>query len=96
MPKITEVKPVAKYRLWLRFADGTTGEVDLSHLAGKGVFQIWEEPGGFDRVAIGSGGEVQWGEQVDLCPDALYLRVTGMTPEELFPALSESHDHARA
>lgn len=96
MFKIVEARPLGDFRLWLRFADGVTGEVDLSHLAGKGVFKIWDEPGGFDRVAIGSRGELQWSEHVDLCPDALYLRVTGKTPAELFPAISESFDHARA
>jgi hypothetical protein len=32
-------------------------------------------------------GELGWGDQIDLCPDALYLKVTGKTPEDLFPAL---------
>jgi len=32
------------------------------------------------------------GEDIDLCPDALYLRLTGKTPEDLFPALKTPVD----
>ena len=41
----TEVHPRAGYRIWLRYSDGVAGEIDLSHLVGKGVFKIWDEPG---------------------------------------------------
>jgi hypothetical protein len=94
MFRIVDVRPLENLRVWLRFADGVTGEVDLSHLRGQGVFQVWEEPGAFARVTIGTGGELRWGEEIDLCPDALYMRVTGKTPEVLFPAVSESLEHA--
>lgn len=37
-------------------------------------------------------GAVVWGgdERIDACPDALYMRLTGKTPEELMPAAIES------
>jgi len=38
-----EVKALANYRIWIRYADGSEGEVDLSHLAGKGIFELWED-----------------------------------------------------
>lgn len=37
MHKITKVDALAGYRLRLRFADGTTGEVDLCSDAGRSV-----------------------------------------------------------
>lgn len=43
MPKPVEVKALANYRIWLRYDDGTEGEVDLSDLAGRGAFKAWEE-----------------------------------------------------
>lgn len=64
-----------------------TGEVDLSHLVGKGVFQLWTDPKAFEEVTIGSGGEVRWSDAVDLCADALYLELTGKRADELFPNL---------
>ncbi|MCX7839868.1 MAG: DUF2442 domain-containing protein, partial [Anaerolineae bacterium] len=41
MPIPIEVKPLENYRIWLKYSDGREGIVDLSHLAGKGVFALW-------------------------------------------------------
>jgi hypothetical protein len=45
-------------------------------------------------VKIGSSGELVWNDQIDLCPDALYLKVTGKKPEDIFPALRQEHANA--
>jgi hypothetical protein len=87
MRKIVKVRPTRGFCLELTFDDGVSGSVDLSDLAGKGVFAAWLDPSAFARVRIGSSGELVWDEQVDLCPDAMYLRVTGKKPEDVFPAL---------
>lgn len=63
------------FRLWLRYADGVEGEVDLAHLAGRGVFKLWDEKGKFEKVHLGSGSAVAWNEDVEVCADALYLRI---------------------
>lgn len=94
MLKLVHVEPLAGYRLRLRYADGVTGDVDLSHLVGKGVFQLWNDLEAFRRVSIGSAGEVRWSDEVDLCADALYLEVTGKQPDELFPRLRKTSVHA--
>ena len=36
---------------------------------------------------ITAWGVIGWNEELDLCPDALYMELTGKTEEELFPAL---------
>ena len=36
MLRPTYVEAREGYRLWLRYSDGTAGELDLSHLAGTG------------------------------------------------------------
>ena len=94
MRRIREVKVLAGYRMELAFDDGTKGIVDLSSLVGKGVFSLWDDPSAFDRVRIGASGELTWDDQVDLCPNALYLKVTGKKPEDLFPALRREPAHA--
>jgi hypothetical protein len=94
MKKICKVKVLPGYRLDLEFEDGVSGTVDLSENVGKGVFALWRDPLFFEQVAIGSAGELVWGEKIDLCPDALYLKVTGKQPEDLFPALRNLSTHA--
>ena len=90
MLKPIEVKPLPGYKLWLRYSDGVTGVVDLSDLVGQGVFSVWKDPAYFERVRIGDHGAIIWDEELDLCPDALYLKITGKTPEELFPNLKSA------
>lgn len=92
--KITEAQPLDHFRLQLRFDDGASGIADLSHLAGRGVFDSWRKPGVFEQVSITQAGALEWPGEVDLCPDALYLQVTGKRPEELFPALQTQLSHA--
>jgi hypothetical protein len=92
--RIIEAKPASQFQVVLRFADGTRGTADLNHLAGRGVFRIWEAPGVFEQLSITAEGALQWPGEVDLCPDSLYLQVTGKSPIELFPVLNESVNHA--
>ena len=80
-----DVQPRAKYRIWLEYSDGSSGEVDLSDVAGKGVFKAWDTPGYFDRVHIAPHRAVAWGDEIELCPDALYLELTGKPVEEIMP-----------
>ena len=73
MHRIVEVKPLERYRVWIRFADGTDGEVDLSDLVGKGVFAIWNDPQQFNEVYIDPETHtLAWPDGFDLCPDSLY------------------------
>jgi hypothetical protein len=94
MRKISKVKVLQGYRLEVAFDDGVSGVVDLSDLVGKGVFALWRDRHIFEQVRIGSFGELVWGDQIDLCPDSLYLKATGKKPEEVFPALRREPAHA--
>jgi hypothetical protein len=88
MKHIIKVGVLKDYKLRLEFDDGVTGIADVSDLAGKGVFTLWNDPVAFRKVTIGSSGELAWGDQIDLCPDALYMKVTGKQPEEMFSILN--------
>ncbi len=88
MFKLVKVRPLPNYRLHLEYSDGVAGDVDLSSHVGKGVFHLWDDVEAFQNVSIGSAGEVRWNDEVDLCADALYMEITGKTPEEVFPALA--------
>lgn len=89
-----QVKALPGYRLWIKYADGTEGQIDLSHLVGKGVFALWEDKDTFERVYIGSEGQIAWSDEIDICPDSAYMAITGKKPEELFPNLTAESVHA--
>ncbi len=93
-PKILEARPLDGYKIWLKFEEGIAGEVDLSHLAGKGVFAFWKNYENFNKVSIENGRWLAWSDEIDLDADSLYLKLTGKKPEELFPALKEEPAHA--
>ena len=90
MPKPVEVKALRQYRIWLRYDDGVQGEVDLSDLSGHGVFRVWADPGVFAGVRLGSHGAIEWSPDIDLCPDAMYLRLTGKAVEDVFPGVASA------
>lgn len=89
MLRPVEVKAPRRYRIWLRYPDGVEGEVDLSDMVGKGVFKAWESSGVFESVRLGSSGEIEWPGVGDLCPDALYLKISGKGADEIFPRLKK-------
>ena len=70
------------------------GIVDVADLAGRGVFAIWNERTAFEAVSIRESRELRWGTLVDVCPDSLYLRLTGKKPQEIFPGLKREPAHA--
>ena len=71
------------YRIWLRYSDGAAGEIDLSHLAGRGVFAAWDDRRFFEAVRLEDHGAVAWGEALELCPDALYMQLVGKSVAEV-------------
>jgi hypothetical protein len=72
-PEILSVVPVGDYRLLLRFADGCEGEVDLSDIAGSGVFAAWRDMAEFRKVSIDTeAGTLTWPGGLDVAPDRLY------------------------
>lgn len=89
VPKILEARPLDAYKIWLKFDDDIIGEVDLSHLAGKGVFTLWDNYENFGKFSIENGRSLAWSDEIDIDADSLYLKLTGKKPEELFPALKE-------
>ena len=78
-----EVEPRAGFRIWIRYSDGASGEVDLSHLAGRGVFAAWNEPGYFEKVYVAPHRAIVWSDELELCPDALYMQLTGKSFDEM-------------
>lgn len=88
------VEPRDGFRVWLRYTDGTAGEVDLSDLAGRGVFEAWDDRELFEAVSITQYRSVSWPGELDLCADMLYMRLTGKAVEELYTGLRADYVNA--
>ena len=76
---IVEARPGEGHRLWLRFADGTAGEVDIARmLRFDGVLAPLGDLAFFRAVRVDpEAGTVVWPNGVDLDPDVLHAAVTG-------------------
>lgn len=83
------VEPRKGFRIWLRYTDGAEGEVDLSDLAGGGVFSAWDDRACFEAVHVTEYGAIAWSEELELCPDALYMRLTGKPLAAVMPRALE-------
>ena len=94
MRKPVSVQALSGYRIHLKYDDGAEGDVDLSEWAGKGPFVAWNDAAFFQRVEIGLHREIRWSDEIELCPDALYMRITGMTPERYFATVPLETAHA--
>ena len=81
LPRPVAVEARDGYRLWVRYADGVEGVVDLADMIerlGSDLFEGWKERNFFEpRVQAGDGGPVFASDVIQLCPDALYLEITG-------------------
>jgi len=92
--KISKCQPLDNFRVYLQFDNEVSGEVDLSHLRGKGVFAAWEDPRVFNKVLVTSQGALEWPGEIDLCPDALYLRLEVALQGEITRNPDHSLTHA--
>jgi hypothetical protein len=75
--RVVEVRALAGYRLAVRFADSTRGEVDMARLIESdraGVFKSLQDVGVFERVHVEQGA-VTWPGDIDLAPDAMYAAI---------------------
>ncbi|SPE34205.1 conserved hypothetical protein [Candidatus Sulfopaludibacter sp. SbA6] len=71
---LVEVRPEADHRLFVRFADGLSGYVQLREEELIGVLAPLRDAEFFLGVYIDRGA-VAWPGEIDLAPDAMYQEV---------------------
>jgi hypothetical protein len=71
---VIEVKVTENLSLYVRFADGTNGQVRFMPQHLTGIFEPLKNPQFFNQVFIDSG-VVAWPNEVDLAPDAMYQEI---------------------
>ncbi len=74
--RVSEVKPLPGYRLWVRFTDGLEGEYAVDPERRGGVFDALRDPAIFGAVIINADyGCVEWPGGIDLCPNAMHAEI---------------------
>lgn len=73
-PLLTDAKPTEGYVVNVRFEDGLTADVDLSHLLDYGgVFEPLRDPEYFRQLrADPEAGTIVWPNKADIAPETLY------------------------
>ncbi len=80
---VEKVLPIEKYKLAVTFNDGKVGVVDLSHLAGEGVFKTWDEEDNFSKVFISEESKaITWLGGIDIDTYNIYSTISGLHPKE--------------
>lgn len=72
--RLTQVKPLANYKLEVDFNDGTHGFVDMSNRVTSdkaGIFATLKDVSVFNQVHL-EHGVVTWPGEIDLAPDAMH------------------------
>jgi len=72
---VTDARHVKDYTIWLRFADGTEGDVDLADELWGPVFEPLKNPEFFSQFEVAEYGTLAWPNGADLAPEFLYSRV---------------------
>ena len=73
---MVDAKHVSGYTIWLRFEDGTAGEVDLSKELAGPVFEPLRNPEYFKQFSVNPEiGTITWPNGADFAPEFLYEKV---------------------
>ena len=75
-PRIIEVSHLADYVLFLRFADGTEGQIDLAEELWGEVFEPLRDVSRFREVRLHPElGALTWPNGADFAPEFVYRHV---------------------
>lgn len=79
---VIDLRVTGNHSLWLRFDDGTEGDVDLAPiLSFKGVFEPLRDPAYFASVRIERDlGTIVWPNGADIAPERLHEAVLKKGP----------------
>ena len=81
--KITSVKALEKYKIFIQFNEGSEGILNLQDLAGKGVFKSWDVNNNFSKVFISDeSGAITWPDEIDIDTLNAYFTIKNISPDE--------------
>ena len=72
-PKLTSAKNTKNYKIWLEFADGTEGEIDLEKQLYGEIFEPLKNPNYFKSFKIHPElNVISWDNGADFSPEFIY------------------------
>ncbi len=76
MLDVVDVRYVRGYVLWLKFEDGSEGEIDLTSSLRGPVFEPLKDIGYFKQVRLNPElGTIVWPNGADIAPETLHQRI---------------------
>jgi len=73
MPRVVDARHAGEYRVWLRFDDGLTGEIDLENELWGPVFEPLKGVAEFAKLrADPEADTIVWPNGANLAPEFLY------------------------
>ena len=76
MPRLVEARYVRGFVIWVRFSDGSQGEVDLGGELEGPIFQALHDPEYFRSFVLSPDlHTIVWPNGADLAPEFLHERV---------------------
>jgi hypothetical protein len=76
VPRLREAKHVSSYVIWIKFADGAEGEVDLKDDLVGPAFEPLRDMGYFKKFRVDAElHTLVWPNGADLSPEFLYEKV---------------------
>ena len=71
---VVEAKYLRDFTVWVRFEDGTQGEIDLASELWGPAFEPLKNPEYFRHFEVAEYGTIAWPNGADLAPEFLYER----------------------
>jgi hypothetical protein len=76
MANLIEVKPLKDFKLYLKYSDGTEGEISTSNLRNKKEFESLNDYEVFSQVFVDEKtNDISWKNGLSICKNAAYRQV---------------------
>jgi len=90
---IAEARYVEGYKIFIRYPDGAEGVIDFSDHHRNNLFAAWNDVEFFRAFRVNpESGTLEWPNQLDLAPEYLYSRVSGVPIEKAWSVMMAYHN----
>ncbi len=74
IPHVVEAKHIRGYKLWLKFNDGLSGEIDLYDELDGPIFEPLKDPSYFSQFSV-RYNTISWDNGADFAPEFLWGKI---------------------